>query len=244
MRKTLIALVLVPMAALAQGPAKDKAGPGPADGQRPNVENMEKRMRLARTLGLAEALDLDTAQALKLGDTLAKFDDKRKAARKQGMDAREVLRKAAQGDKTVAGDVDGAINRLLDSRAQLQATDKEMLAAITKDLAPEQKARAALFLGRFRERIERHMMPFGPGGQGGMRHGMMSGGMQGRGPGMGPGAGMGPGRQDCPLQPGMKSGQTGMKMPMDRDGMMARVPGGPEDVDLDDPPPFSDELDD
>jgi hypothetical protein len=237
MRKTLIALVLLPMAALAQGPAKDKAGPGPADGRRPDAEQMEKRMRLARTLGLAEALDLDTAQALKLGDTLAKFDDKRKAARKQGMDAREVLRKAAQGDKTAAGDVDGAINRLLDSRAQLQATDKEMLAAITKDLAPEQKARAALFLGRFRERIERHMMPFGPGGQGGMHHGMMPGGMQGRG------QGMGPGMQDCP-QPGMKAGHTGMRMPMDRDGMMARVPGAPEDVDLDDPPPFADELDD
>jgi hypothetical protein len=238
MRKILIALVLVPMAALAQGPAKDKAGPGPADGQRPDMEHMQKRMRLARTLGLAEALDLDTAQALKLGETLAKFDDKRKAARKQGIDAREVLRKAAQGDKTVAGDVDGAIGRLLDSRAQLQATDKEMLAAVTKDLAPEQKARAALFLGRFRERIERHMMPFGPGGAGGMHHGMMPGGMQGRGPGMGPGM------KDCPMQPGMKGGQTGMKMPMDRDGMMARVPDAPEDVDLDDPPPFADDLDD
>jgi hypothetical protein len=244
MRKILIALVLGPLAALAQGPAKDKAGP--ADGQKPDTEHMEKRMRLARTLGLAEALDLDTAQALKLGETLARFDDKRKAARKQGVDAREVLRKAAQGDKTVAGDVDGAIGRLLDSRAQLQATDKEMLAAITKDLAPEQKARAALFLGRFRERIERHMMPFGPGGPGGMHHGMMPGGMQGRGPGMGHG-GMGPGMQDCPMQPGTQpgmKGQTGMKMPMDREGMMARVPDAPEDVDLDDPPPFADELDD
>jgi hypothetical protein len=179
MRKTLIALMVLPAVALAQGPNKN---PPQADqpGQ-PDPARAEKRIRLARTLGLAEVLDLDTAQALKLGDTLARFDERRKVARKQASDARDVLRDAARGNanpKPAAADVDGAIAKLLDARSQLQGLDREMLQAITKDLSPEQKARAALFLGRFRERIERRMWMMhpgmaGPGGPGMMRPGMM-----------------------------------------------------------------------
>lgn len=112
MRKTLIALMVLPVVALAQGPNKTSPQAGQQDPAR-----AEKRMRLARTLGLAEALDLDTAQALKLGDTLAKFDERRKAARKQAGDATDVLRNAARGNgngaatapKATAADVDGAI---------------------------------------------------------------------------------------------------------------------------------------
>lgn len=223
MRKTLIALMVLPVVALAQGPNKTSPQAGQQDPAR-----AEKRMRLARTLGLAEALDLDTAQALKLGDTLAKFDERRKAARKQAGDATDVLRNAARGNgngaatapKATAADVDGAITKLLDARSQLQGIDKEMLQAITKDLSPEQKARAALFLGRFRDRIERHMWmrggPGGPGGPGMMRPGMM---MNGR--------------------------QQGMRMgPHDgEDHLAARAPGGDDETGMEDPPPFADEDD-
>ncbi len=227
MRKTLLALVVLPAVALAQGANtnKDQAQQPP----RPNPERMEKRMRLARTLGLAEALDLDTAQALKLGDTLAKFDDRRAAARKQVRDATEVLRNAAGGagtQKATAADVDGAIARVLDGRAQLQAIDRDMLQAITKDLSPEQKARAALFLGRFRERIERRMW-MGPGGG----PGMMGPGVHG-GHGMGPGNG--PGMMDRHPQ-GMRMGPPGAD-----DRLACRGPGAWDDSTGDDePPPFT-----
>jgi Spy/CpxP family protein refolding chaperone len=250
MRKTLIALLLVPVAALAQATPKDKAGPDPA-----RMEKMEKRMRLARTLGLAEALDLDTAQALKLGDTLARFDDRRQAARKQAHEAREALRTAAQPDgKATATEVDGAIARLMDSRVQLHAIDKDMLAAVTKDLTPQQRARAALFLGRFRERIERRVMPFGPGmgrGPGSMEGG--PGGMRGmRGPGgreghgmMGGGMGGGPGMQDCPMTgPGGKAGPTGALFAPGGDRLSAWSGGSPGDDAGFDPPPFTDEEED
>jgi hypothetical protein len=216
MRKTLIALAVLPLVALAQGPNKNppqaaQAGqPGPWD-----PVKVEKRMRLARTLGLAQVLDLDTAQALKLDETLGKFDDRRRAIRKQVADATEALRNAARGaatPKPTAAEVDGAIAKLLDARTQLQAIDRDMLQAITKDLSPEQKARAALFLGRFRDRIERHMWM--------MRPGM-------GGPGMG--RGMGPGM--------MERGQQGMRTRWEEDDHLARH-GGP-----DDPPPFADEDD-
>lgn len=169
MRKTFIALMLVPGLALAQATATPPARPGLQD-----PERLEKRARLTRILGLAEALDLDAAQALKLRDTLAKFDERRRSARKQAADARDVLLDVARGGAKIgSAAVDGAITKLLDARLQLQAIDREMLQAVTKDLSPEQKARAALFLGRFRDRIERHV---GMGGHG-----------PGRGQGMGPG---------------------------------------------------------
>jgi len=233
MRKILVALLLVPVAALAQGAPKDWPGP---EGRGPDPARLEKRMRLARTLGLAVALDLDPAQALKLGDAMAKFDDRRQAARKQAADAREVLRKAAQDDKAAAVDVDGAIGKLLDSRAQLLATDKEMLAAVTMDLTPEQKARAALFLGRFRERIERRVMSFGPAGVGHGMQGMRGSGMHGTGM-------MGPGTQECPMPPGAKPSPTGVRTPKGGDQLSARSGKALDDAEFD-PPPFADEEED
>ncbi len=197
-KKILLALALLPFAAFAQGPGPGgRMGPGMGQGPgagpgRGDPERMEKRMRFARTLGLAEALDLDQAQALKLGESIAKFDERRLAAHKQLRDARDVLRRAASGEKVAAGDVDQAIQRALDARAQIQAVDREVAATVTKGLSPDRKARAVLFLERFQTR-------FGPGGGRG-RHGcdgmgpgrgMGRGGMgRGMGAGMGPGAGM------------------------------------------------------
>ena len=213
MRKQLFAVLVaaaIPLAALAQGgsaQAPGAGGPaaGPNGGPRATPERMEKRMRLARTLGLAEALDLDAPQALKLGETISRFDERRVALHKQLRDAHDVLRRAAQGEKVQATDVDQAIQRGLDARAQLQAVDRETVAAVTQGLTPEKKARAVLFLAKFQRRFGGHGpgMMMGPGmggpGQGGgmMRgghggHGQNGGGPGGGGFGMGPGAGAGP----------------------------------------------------
>ncbi len=185
MRRTLIALMLLPAVALAQGPKNDAPQ---ARNDQARAERAEKRMRLARTLGLAEALDLDTAAALRLGEQLAKFDERRKAVRKQAADSRDVLRTAARGGKATAAEVDGAIAKLLEARAKMQALDREMLQAITRDLSPEQKARAALFLGTFRDRIERRAMRFhrGPGGGPDGGQGWHPRGRRGMVPGPGP----------------------------------------------------------
>jgi Spy/CpxP family protein refolding chaperone len=136
------------------------------------MEKMVKRAKLARNLGLAEALDLDTAQATRISDSLAKLDDKRVALHKQQHDARKLLLRAAQGEKLSAADVDGALAKFFDVRAQLTALDKETLAVVAKDLSPEKKARAALFLARFQERMGRRM-------RGGTGPGMHGGGMGG-----------------------------------------------------------------
>ena len=221
MKKTLLlaaALSLAPLAARAQNappPPPNAAGKPAKGGQGPGMgdpERMEKRMRLARTLGLAEALDLDSAQALKLGDAIAKFDDRRLAAHKQLRDASQVLRTAARGEKVEAAAVDQAIQKALDARAQIQAVDREVVATVTKDLTPDKKARAVLFLAKFQGR-------FGHG------PGMMRGGA-GMPRGMGPGDGMGPGR-------GMGMGPGAMGMGMGP-GPGPMAGGAWDDDDLDD----------
>ncbi len=202
--KKLIALMTaLPLAAFAQGGAAP-AGPGPGAGmrrwqqERPTPEQlaqMQKRARLALTLGLAVALDLDDAQALKLGQTVSKFADRRRAIHEQVRDARETLRRAAHGEKVAGADVDQAIAKALDGRAQLVALDRELVGAVTKDLSPEKKARAVMFLANFQRRF----------GRGGMGHGHGPGMMQGPGMMRGPGGPGGPG-------PGMH-GATGMLEP-------------------------------
>lgn len=218
MRRILAALVVCPMLALAQGNAPAAPQP-PGAPARPDRTRMEERMRLARTLGLAEALDLDSAAALKLRDTLARFDGRREAAHKQLKDAREALRKIASGQqKASAADVDAAIARIFEARAQLQATDKEMLQAVTQNLPPEKRARAALFLGQFESRMHRRVVRFREGGPG-------PGGTP-CAPGGGPGM-MGPG--------GHGHGGPGHEMGMGPAGpgpdRMARGPMGPDDDD-------------
>ncbi len=204
MKKLIALMTALPLAAFAQGGAAP-TGPGPGAGmrrwqqERPTPEQqaqMQKRARLALTLGLAVALDLDDAQALKLGQTVAKFADRRRAIHEQLRDAQQTLRRAAQGEKVSGPDVDQAIAKALDGRAQILALDRELVGAVTKDLSPEKKARAVMFLAKFQRRF----------GHGAMRHGDGPGMMM-HGPGMmrGPGGPGGPG-------PGMH-GATGMLEP-------------------------------
>lgn len=211
MRKlALAALAAVPLAALAAPPADPPAGPKggaapPADVQ----ERMVKRMRVARALGLAEALDLDAAEATKLADTLDRLDQKRKPAWKEHDEAVQVLRQAARGDKDAQSKVDDAVKKLFQARSQLAAIDREAYEAVAKGLSPEKRARAAVFLGSFQHRFGHGMGmmrgPGGPGmggpGMGGMGMGGPGMGGMGMGPGMG-GGGRGPGPrghpEDCP----------------------------------------------
>ncbi len=214
MRKlALAAAAALPLAALA-APPPGQPGPGPGGG--PGMgppadaaawhERMEKRMRVARAVGLAEALDLDAAQATKLAETLGKIDQKREPAHKQQQEAMQVVRQAARGDKDAQAKVDDAVKKLFDARVQLQAIDRETYDAVAKGLSPEKRARAAVFLGRFQQRFGRGMGMMGMGsmdGPGmGMGHGEMGHGGMGHGRGMGMGRGMGgPGQGpggDCP----------------------------------------------
>lgn len=143
MKKLIAVLAAIPLAAFAQGaPPKGAPGPGAGPGWGPgraNPEWVQKRARLALTLGLAVALDLDDAQALKLGDVVAKFGDRRRAALEQVRDARLTLRKAAQGEKVGGREVDQAIAKVLDGRAQIQTIDPSSSARSRRTSRPRRR---------------------------------------------------------------------------------------------------------
>lgn len=172
-RMMVLSVVVVPFLALA---APAQAQPqSDRDAERvERQERQERRERLRRVMGLADALDLDTQQALRLDDTLRKFDDKRRPLLEQVRESALTLMRAADGDASAQGQVDQASQRAFDARAQLAALDREMFQALSKDLPPQKKAKLALFLARtsgmgklklkgldrarnFEERMERRM---------------------------------------------------------------------------------------
>jgi hypothetical protein len=197
MKKLALLLALVPLLASAQTtppqattPAAPAAQPGQMDPAR--AEKIQRRMQIALTLGLAEALQLDDAAVLKVRGQIEKFTPRRMAIARQMRDSVQVLRQSAKGEKVPAAEVDAAITRLLDARAQMQLLDREVVTTVTKDLPAEKRARAVLFLAKFHQRMMQEMRPGGRG------HGP-------HGPGMGPGPG-GPGTGPGPGALGMNAG--------------------------------------
>jgi hypothetical protein len=152
----LLAALLAPAAAFAQDrtPGSGPGGGPPADLR----DRIERRVRLARSLGLAEALDLDEAGTAKLNAAMAPFDARRRAIL-DGVraDVRTLRQAARRGDPKALAGVDGAVQRLFDARAAIVGVDREMFAALARDLPPEQVARAALFLAQFRQRFGAEM---------------------------------------------------------------------------------------
>ncbi len=138
-RMTVLSVLLLPVLALAAPPEEEA---------RRDAERMERRERLMRVMGLAEELELDTPQALKLDEALRKFDERRRPLLEQVRDSALVLRNAAEGDAAAAGQVDAAAQRAFEARAQLAALDRELFQTLSKDLSPQKKAKLALFLAR------------------------------------------------------------------------------------------------
>jgi len=156
----LAAAVLAPSAARAQAQG-DAPPPIPPQAQ----ERIERRLRMARTLGLAEALDLDEAGTARLNAAMAPYDARRKALL-EGIrgDLRTLRQAARQGDPKALAGVDAAVQRIFDARQAALGIDREMFAAVSKGMPPEQVARLALFFARFRQRFGMEM-PEPPGGR-------------------------------------------------------------------------------
>lgn len=146
------------------GPAKwEKGGDGDHAARR---EDRQRKMRLALVVGIADALEIsDPAEALKLSDRIKSFDDRRAPLREQMGEAMKTLRAAADGDQAALPQVDAAIARVLDGRAQMAALDKEMVSTLSVGQTPQKRARLALFLARFHQEAMARMHEGGGGGR-------------------------------------------------------------------------------
>ena len=143
-RLAVLTLTLLPLVAMAQPPeAKDGA------------ERAEKQARMMRVLGLAEELELNEAQALKMAETMRQFDEKRRPLLEQVRDSAQVLRRAADGDTSVQSQVDPAVQRVFDARTQLATLDRDMYQTLARDLPPQKKARLAIFMAHHDDKLLR-----------------------------------------------------------------------------------------
>ena len=149
MRGTALLALLVAGRLWAQGGPP----PPPGDGPGPDGEAWQKRAHLMATLAIADALQLDEAGTLKLRSQLAPFEEKRGPIRQEMMEQTVVLRRAAKGDTTAFAQVDGALQKVLALRAQLEQLDRDLFAQLSVGLPPQKKARLALVMARLPQQI-------------------------------------------------------------------------------------------
>ncbi|WP_375761623.1 hypothetical protein [Corallococcus exercitus] len=142
-RMTLALAFALPVMALAQPRAQE---PGARDSDR--MARAEQRQRLRQVLELADSLELDSAQALKMDETLRRFEDRRRPLREQVRDSARILHQAARGDSAALGQVDAAAQKAFDARAQIAALDRELYQALAKDLSPQKRATLAMVMAR------------------------------------------------------------------------------------------------
>jgi hypothetical protein len=112
------------------------------------LERVEKRIRMSRVLNLAEDLELNEAQTLKMADTMRQFDERRRPLLEQVRTSAQLLRQASKGDAPAQSQVDQAVQRVFDARAQLALLEREQYQALAKDLSPQKRAQLAIFLAR------------------------------------------------------------------------------------------------
>src|SRR5512133_3659200 len=123
MRKSLWVIGLLPALALAQASGGTKDKPAP-----------DKATTAAPAYGPGRGM----GAALDNPEALARIEKR--------------VRHAGGGEQAAAGQVDAALTKLRDGRAQMQKVDEETFQAVPAGLTPEKKAKAALFLARFHER--------------------------------------------------------------------------------------------
>lgn len=160
MRPLLLVAVLVPLVSFAApaDPAaaasrSERAGKdaklSPEQRYERAREKVVRKTRLRRTLQVAEALELSDQDALRLSETLAKFDAQREALMEQMMNAGMTLRRAARGDTAAYGQIDQATQQFVDAKTGLLHLDRQALDVVARELklGPDQKARLALSFG-------------------------------------------------------------------------------------------------
>ncbi|OJH33877.1 hypothetical protein [Cystobacter ferrugineus] len=147
LRLLVLPLLLLPLVTRA-------APPGAPDAS----ERAEKRTRMMRMLSLAEELELNEAQTLKMADTMRQFDERRRPLLEQVRESAQLLKKAAKGDAAAQAQVDQAVQRVFEARAQLTALERDLYQALAKDLPPQKRAQLAISLARHGGRKEANLM--------------------------------------------------------------------------------------
>ncbi len=138
-----VAIAILAVAASAQVEKERAPGPGLAK------QRAESRMRIMRLVGLADALGLDEAQALRINELMKPYDDRRVALEMQNAELAKVIKRASDGDAVAGAQLDKALQRIWDNRTEIQRLQREMQETVGHELAPQQRAKMTIFFASF-----------------------------------------------------------------------------------------------
>jgi len=147
MKPVLLATATIPLLALVASQELYAQAQSPQ--QNVQRQRNQARMRMMRLVGLAEALGLDEAQALRIHETMRPFDERRGALEVENAGLAKLVKQAADGDAGALGQVDQALQRMFDNRAEIQQINRQMLEAAGKQLSARQRAQMAVFFASF-----------------------------------------------------------------------------------------------
>ncbi len=150
--KTLVLPLLMLSSSLTFA-APPKNGPAKWDAMDPEdrAERREERAKAARmvlVVSVAEALELNEAQALKLSEKIKALDEKRRPIREAMGEAMRQVKAASDGDTAALGTLDANVQKVLDGRVQLAQLDKELYTQLAEGQPAQKKAKLAVALAK------------------------------------------------------------------------------------------------
>ncbi len=145
---------LVAHIAFAQAaPAAPKPSP---EERRALVGTRDQRVqRMMAMVGIAEALELSDAEALKVAETFKGFEERRRPIRQAMGLAMRTIKEAAEGDVAAQSQVDANVKLVLDGRAQMAQLDRDLFQALAVGQSPQKKAKLAVFIANFGQEMQK-----------------------------------------------------------------------------------------
>ena len=134
-------LVLIPLGGVLA--ANSGAPNHPAPGA------VARQVRMRQVLGLAEALDLTEADALRVSQIIQSFQQRRRPLQEQVAEAAKVVKRAADGDVAAVAQADMALNQMFTARTQLAQLNQEMFNTLGQGLTPQQRAKMSIYFAKF-----------------------------------------------------------------------------------------------
>ncbi len=144
MKSLLIVAFSLPYLALAANPETQ-----PEAAQAAQRQRAQARMRMMRIAGMADALGLDEAQALRIHLAMRPFDERRAALELENAGLAKLIKRAADGDSAAIAQVDQTLQRIWDNRSEIQQLNRQMIDAAGRSLSPRQRAQLTLFIAIF-----------------------------------------------------------------------------------------------
>jgi len=108
-----------------------------------------RQIRMKQVIGLAEALELSEADALRMAQVIRSVQERRRPLQEQVAEAARIIKRAADGEPDALARVDAALQQMYAARAQLAELNKELFATLSQGLSAQQRAKMAVFFAKF-----------------------------------------------------------------------------------------------